>query len=191
MPPLNFSIAKTGLAFSAASLSYALVAPLAGGLDDHVHGRYGVHMQAVGALLISIGYAFLGPLELKIGSHMFQGRPSMVWAGMMLLGVGVGLGFSPVLAQIRHSALHEVVQERDVAAGTVFSLALSVGVFVGPLLGGFLAGNMRIQTAFTSFAALLLALAITLFSFACMRACAFDRRSADPLLVADDAQVSV
>jgi len=147
--PLHYSVQVVGFVFAAACAAYALAAPLAGVLDDYTEGRWAVQIMAFGAFVSSVGYAFLGPASFKIGGKELVLTAAGCWGGIILIGVGVGFQLIPVYKQILQYAMHENSEERYSATSAVFTIAFSMGSFLGPTLGGVLSQAVGIQSAYT------------------------------------------
>ncbi|CAE7715265.1 SLC18B1, partial [Symbiodinium microadriaticum] len=180
--PLHYSVQMVGLVLSAACGSYALVAVGVGALDDWAKGSIGPQLMALGALLSGISYLMLAPLPLQIGGQELMLTPALCWSSTMVLGIGVAFGLIPVYKQLISCALHEVPQERELAASSLFTIAMATGAFLGPTLGGLLLELVGARTAYSSTGILEVALAIVLFFVAMTPAFRQANTARSPLL---------
>lgn len=130
---LHLSPSTVGLLFGAMSLSYGLVSPLSGALSDRFHP----FMIMIIGLLWS---ALTIPLMI-VAKSLWQETIAMI-----LVGAGIGFALSPTLG-----SLGKIV-DRDGsssygAAYSLFNIFDSIGMMLGPLIGGILADLLPIKTS--------------------------------------------
>lgn len=123
-----------GLLFAVPTLAYGLATPLIGKLS----GKFG-YRRAIAAGLAAVSICL--PLAAL---------PASVWlqaAALALLGIAMGIVLAPSLP-----ALADLTDESGQAAyGVTFAIyntAYSVGMLLGPLLGGTLTGSMGLKLAY-------------------------------------------
>lgn len=165
-PPLNYSVQMVGFAFAAACGAYALTAPVAGVLDDCTEARWALQMMSFGLCVTGLGFASLGPIPLDIGGQKWRLNAAACWAGACLIGVGCSFGLIPVYKQILLCATHEEQEEAELATSACFTIALSVGGFLGPTMGGMLSQAVGVRTAYFYSTVFLFALALLLLILA-------------------------
>ena len=94
----------------------------------------------------------LGPIQLVIGGHILlelKPSPALFWIAACLLGSGVAFGFIPVYKQFVTHAMHSSTEERDLAASGAFTIAVAMGSFLGPTLGGLLSELIGVRGTYT------------------------------------------
>lgn len=123
-----------GLLFAVPTLAYGLATPLIGKLS----GKFG-YRRAIAAGLAAVAICL--PLAALPGSVWLQA------AALALLGIAMGVVLAPSLP-----ALADLTDESGQAAyGVTFAIyntAYSVGMLLGPLLGGTLTGAMGLKLAY-------------------------------------------
>lgn len=152
MPPLNYNVQMVGFAFAAICGVYAVVAVLVGKVDDYFEGRQALFLMAAGALMVGWSFLFMGPVRLDVEGHiLWELTPSraLFWTSTPLLGAGVAFGFIPVYKQFIGHAKHESSEERDLAASAAFTMAVALGSFLGPTLGGLLSELIGVRSTYT------------------------------------------
>lgn len=152
MPPLNYDVQMVGFAFAAICGVYAVVAVLVGKVDDYFEGRHALILMAAGALMVGWSFLFMGPLRLDVEGHVLWQLPpsrALFWTSTPLLGAGVAFGFIPVYKQLIGHAKHESSEERDLAASAAFTMAVALGAFLGPTLGGLLSELIGVRSTYT------------------------------------------
>ena len=121
---LGLSATAIGLCFAAAALAHTFTSPLMGRLSDRL-GR--VRVLRVGLVLV--------PLLLPLPALL--PRPWMVVGAMMALGAAASFLMSPCSPAVADQV--ERMGSQSFASGfSILNLAYSVGMMLGPLLGGML-----------------------------------------------------
>lgn len=146
-PVLHFgfhlSASKVGACFLVSPGIYMLLAPLVG----HVADKYiRKPLMPFGCFVAALGYELLGP------NTLFGVKPSlaMVLVGLGLTGMGVAFAFIPVSADILHTMRqrgYENSQELHGAIGGLLASSFSLGLTVGPVIGGTLSGSFNFGDA--------------------------------------------
>ena len=113
-----------GLCFAAAALAHTFTSPLMGRLSDRI-GR--VKVLRMGLVLV----AFLLPLPALLP------RPWMVVGAMMALGSSASFLMSPCSPAVADQ-VERLGSQSFASAFSILNLAYSVGMMVGPLVGGVL-----------------------------------------------------
>lgn len=150
-PPLSYSIQMVGFAFAAICTVYAVMAVLVGKVDDYYEGRKALPLMATGAILVGGSFLMMGPMRLVFEGHTWELPPSraLFWTSTPFLGAGVAFGFIPVYKQFICLAKHETSEERDLAASSAFTIAVALGSFLGPTLGGELSELIGVRSTYT------------------------------------------
>eukprot|EP00437_Effrenium_voratum_P041751 CAMPEP_0181473436 /NCGR_PEP_ID=MMETSP1110-20121109/40122_1 /TAXON_ID=174948 /ORGANISM="Symbiodinium sp., Strain CCMP421" /LENGTH=444 /DNA_ID=CAMNT_0023598551 /DNA_START=39 /DNA_END=1370 /DNA_ORIENTATION=- len=146
--PLHCSVQMVGFVFAACCGSYAVLSVLAGAVDDCTKGRMAIYLMAFGAFLSGIAFLMLGPAPIEVNGHELELSSALLWASTAFLGSGVAFGLIPVFKQVLSHAKHESAEERELAASSVFTLAMATGSFLGPTLGGLLSDLVGVRKAY-------------------------------------------
>ncbi|HEX9081753.1 MAG TPA: MFS transporter [Holophagaceae bacterium] len=119
---LTLSASAIGLCFAAAALAHTFTSPLMGRLSDRV-GR--VRVLRVGLVLVVL----LLPLPALLP------KPWMVMGAMMALGSSASFLMSPCSPAVADQ-VERLGSQSYASAFSILNLAYSVGMMVGPLVGG-------------------------------------------------------
>ncbi|CAL8300491.1 unnamed protein product [Boreogadus saida] len=136
-----------GLLFLGFSLPYALIAPALGFFADKYPATRSWFM-ILGGLLTGLSFCFLGPAP-------FLHITSQLWLLIFMLcviGFGLGAGFMPCLPEIISAAYEQGFEDGLGTLGMVsglFGACWSVGIFYGPMMGGFLTQQLTFVWAAT------------------------------------------
>lgn len=130
----NTSPGVIGLLFGIPTIAYALSTPIIGILSV-AWGRtkvmmFGLLISGVAVALLTLGHSI-----------------TLIVMALVPLGIGLGLLLAPALSEMA-----EIADKHDLSYGVVYSIyntVYSVGMFVGPALGGVLAELFGLQVALT------------------------------------------
>lgn len=159
----NFHLlpAAIGLIFSAPTLAYASLAPLAGAVGARC-GNFA--LLAGGMVVTSFSYLLLGPCPWLPAGWLPESLGLLIGA-MVMLGVGAStlICAVPVLLSCAHAAGLSTEAVSDMVGG-IMALAWTGGALIGPLFGSAVVDALGFESA-TSVTGVLL-LAITLIGAA-------------------------
>jgi len=130
---LALSPARIGLCFAAAALAHTLTSPLIGRLSDRI-GR--MKVLRLGLVLV----LFLMPLPVLLP------KAWMVVLAMMGLGATASFIMSPCSPAVADQVERQGSQS-FASAFSILNLAYSVGLMVGPLVGGVLVQGLGLPWA--------------------------------------------
>jgi multidrug resistance protein len=130
---LGLSASQIGLCFAATAVAHTLTSPLMGHLSDRI-GR--VKVLRMGLVLVLL----LLPLPVLLP------KPWMVVLAMMALGSSASFVMSPCSPAVADQVERQGSQS-FASAFSILNLAYSVGLMIGPLLGGALVQGLGLPAA--------------------------------------------
>jgi MFS transporter, DHA1 family, solute carrier family 18 (vesicular amine transporter), member 1/2 len=122
-----------GILFGITTLAYGIVSPLAGWLSDRC-GTFSLMMSGLLILAVSL------PLVILPNSLILEG------AVLFLVGAAASFVLTPTLPELANS-VDRLGGGAYATAFAVFNMAYSVGMIIGPIIGGGLADVFSISTA--------------------------------------------
>ncbi|MFC7392026.1 MFS transporter [Scopulibacillus cellulosilyticus] len=130
---LHLSASTVGLLFGAMSLSYGLVSPLSGALSDRFHPFV--------IMLIGLAWSAVTIPLMIVSKTLWQEAGAMI-----LVGAGVGFALSPTLGSLGKVVDREGSSSYG-AAYSLFNIFDSIGMMLGPLIGGVLADLLTVKAS--------------------------------------------
>ncbi|XP_074656345.1 MFS-type transporter SLC18B1-like isoform X2 [Tubulanus polymorphus] len=165
LEPFNLPHSLVGLCFLVAPGIYAFTAPVWGFLGDK--WKLNIHLMLLGNVAISISYLLLGPSNYlpflpteKLWLYLFS---------LGILGMFVGAALVPTLAELLISAwtlakFPDNFETYGLTSG-LFNSCFSLGSFLGPVGGGYLADELGFPKASSVLAFAMLAWTVMSFIF--------------------------
>ena len=164
---LGLSPSKVGACFLVGAGVYALLSPVIGYVADH-HVSWPI--VPAGLLVTAVGYLLMDINRVDNSQpHLWH-----VLVGYGIIGTGVGLASVPTSADVLHT-MHQAgypdSQALDGSVGGLLASSTSLGLAVGPALGGALVGALNFGDAGAIFGAVSFLLAILVVSHSMFRWC--------------------
>ena len=145
----NFQLtpAQVGACFMLGSGSYMFFSPLAGYVADKYSGKAVIPL---GCLIAAVGFELMGPhLLFGLKEHL-----GVALTGYALVGGGIAFSGVPVsgdiLATMRENGITDSPEVHS-AIGGMYAASMSLGITVGPLIGGSLTKEFNFQSAVAVF----------------------------------------
>lgn len=149
---MNVSVGVTGLLFAIPTLAYAVSAPVIGSLSQRIgHHR----MMTIGMILTAVSFPLIALCHTVW----------LVAAMLIVLGIGMGTAVTPCLPEFAELSQKSGTNSYG-ASFSIYNTAYSVGMMIGPTVGGTLTNYLGIVWAYS-------AVAIIVFLYVIVCSCIF------------------
>lgn len=140
---MNISSGVTGLLFAIPTLAYAISAPVIGSLSQRI-GHY--KSMTAGMILAAICFPFIA----------LSNSAWLVAIVLVFLGVGMGTAITPCLPEFAEISQRSGTNSFG-ASFSIYNTAYSIGMMIGPTLGGILTNYLGIIWCYSVVAIVILA----------------------------------